>query len=284
MTIRHDHQAQSTAMAARLRRHAGRNLTIAGLVITALIIWGQCSRTAPSFIPFAPEHLPDFADYTDTAEKKAAFFDYLAPHIEAVNAGVLQERRHLAKIRADLADGGSAGWLDRRWLTKTATRYEFDIPETFDLPFVDQMLQRVDVIAPSLIMAQAANESAWGTSRFAKLGNNLFGMRTYEPGSGIVPKRRPAGQTWEVAAYDTVREGLADYVHNLNTNGTYLHLRRIRRDLRRNDRTISGVALAGGLTRYSEKGYEYVAIIRSMIRSNNLAKYDEAHMAAERGE
>ncbi len=265
-------------------QRATRNLAIAAAVIIALILWGQCSRTAPSFIPFAPEHLPDFADYTDTNEKKVAFFDYLAPHIEAVNSAVLQERRHLEKIRADLIDGDAPGWLDRRWLTRTAERYEFEVPETFDVAFLDLMLRRVDVIAPSLIMAQAANESAWGTSRFAKLGNNLFGMRTYEPGTGIVPKRRPAGQTWEVAAYDTVREGLADYVHNLNTNDTYQHLRSIRRDLRRNHRTISGTALAGGLVRYSEKGYEYIAIIRSMIRSNELLKYDEAHMAAEKGE
>ena len=265
-------------------RRASRHLALAAVVITALILWGQCSRNAPSFLPFAPERLPDFASYTDTNEKKNAFFDYLAPHIEAVNSAILQERRHLEKIRADFVAGDHPGWLDRRWLARTAERYEAEMPDPVDLAFLDLMLRRVDVIAPSLIMAQAANESAWGTSRFAKLGNNLFGMRTYDPGTGIVPKRRPAGQTWEVAAYDSVREGLAAYVHTLNTGDTYPLLRRIRRDLLRQDRSIAGTALAGGLVRYSEKGYEYIAIIRSMIRSNNLLKYDEAHMAAEKGE
>ncbi|WP_221031356.1 glucosaminidase domain-containing protein [Actomonas aquatica] len=267
------------------RRAAARKLGIAGIVVVAILIWSQCSRHAPSFLPFVPEHLPDFADYTDVNEKKTAFFDFLAPHIEAVNQGILKDRRRLEAIRADAAEGDAPGWIDRRWITHLAERYEFeDIPEKPTLAFVDQLLRRVDIIPPSLIMAQAANESAWGTSRFARQGNNLFGMRTYEPGTGIVPKRRAAGATWEVAAYDTVREGLADYIQTLNTGSTYRQLRNLRRDLRRQDRTISGSVLAGGLTRYSEKGYEYVAIIRSMIRSNKLAQYDEAHMAAERGE
>src|SRR5690606_31333266 len=100
------------------------------------------------------------------------------------------------------------GWLDRRWLARIAADYDLERPETFDAVFVDRLLRRVDVIPPSLVLAQAANESAWGTSRFAQLGNNLFGMRSYEPGTGIVPKKRPRGETWEVAAYDSVRDSI----------------------------------------------------------------------------
>lgn len=269
--------------AAHFRRRSARNLFAAAGGILAIIAWGQCSRT-PSGLPFGSDRLPDFSNYADTEEKKLAFFNFLAPHIEAVNADVLEDRRRLQEIRTRLAAGDDPGWLDRRWLGHTADRYELEMPDPVDLAFLDLMLRRADVIAPSLIMAQAANESAWGTSRFARLGNNLFGMRTHDTGSGIVPRRRAAGATWEVAAYDSVRESIAAYVHNLNTHSSYQHLRRIRRDLRRKDRTLSGTALAGGLVRYSEKGYEYVAIIRSMIRSNDLAAYDEAHMEAERTE
>ena len=190
----------------------------------------------------------------------------------------------LAKKEPGLADGDAPGWLDRRWIARTAEHYDLEVPDEIDLAFLDLMLRRVDIIPPSLIMAQAANESAWGTSRFAKQGNNLFGMRSYEPGSGIVPKRRAAGATWEVAAYDSVHESIAAYIQTLNTGKSYQHLRSIRRDLRRKNQTISGTALAGGLIRYSERGHEYIAIIRSMIRSNRLLDYDKAHMAAEQAE
>ncbi|MCF3648929.1 glucosaminidase domain-containing protein [Synoicihabitans lomoniglobus] len=224
---------------------------------------------------FGPEHLPDFGSIEDTSEKKAAFFTYLLPHITAVNEEILQQRATLQAIRDDLAeDDDEPGWLNRRRLDELCVAYDLEPPETYNLAFVDRLLRRVDIIAPSLVMAQAAIESAWGTSRFARQGNNLFGMRTYEPGTGIVPKRRPAGATWEVAAYDSVRGAIDNLAHNLNTNGSYRQMRSIRRDLRRRGAPITGSALAGGLVRYSEKGHEYISMVRSMIRVNDLERFD----------
>ena len=264
------------------RPYARRKLAIPAVAsLLTILVWGKCSRT-PSFLPFAPEPLPDFSHYTDIEAKKSAFFDFLAPQIETVNRTILEERTRLLGLRDALAAGDRPGWLDRRWIARTAEHYALEVPEDIDLAFLDLMLRRVDIIAPSLIMAQAANESAWGTSRFARQGNNLFGMRSYEPGTGIVPKRRASGATWEVAAYDSVRESIEAYIQTLNTVSSYQHLRSIRRDLRRKDQVISGLTLAGGLTSYSERGSAYIAIIRSIIRSNQLFDYDEAHMEAEK--
>lgn len=240
-------------------------ITIAAVVaVGMLLLWGRGCRSS----------MPDFGAYENVQEKKDAFFGYLLPHIEAVNAAILADRADLQAIRDDMAEGDSPGWLDRRRLGQLTEDYDLEAPEEISLGFVDRLLRRVDVVAPSLVLAQAANESAWGTSRFARQGNNLFGMRTYEPGTGIVPTGRPAGATWEVAAYPSVRGSIDAYAHNLNTNDSYRQMRRIRADLRLRDQTISGLALAGGLLRYSERGAEYVAIIRSMIRSNDLDQYD----------
>jgi len=223
---------------------------------------------------FGAEHIPDFGKISNSQEKKTAFFEYLAPRIAAANAPILEQREKLLKIRAQVAADGNPGWLDTRYLKKALVRYEFEVPEKIELNHVDDLLTRADIIPPSLIIAQAANESAWGTSRFAKHGNNFFGMRTYTPGTGIVPKRRAAGATWEVVAYDSVIQGIGAYIQTLNTNKAYRQLRLIRREQRRKHQTISGNALAGGLLRYSEKGHEYISVVRSMIRSNNLATYD----------
>ena len=250
-----------------LRNQAGRRRLIKWAVIFGVVFWvGR--------LVFGPEHIPDFGEITNSNEKKTAFFDIPAPRIATANAPILEQRAKLLKLREQVAEDGDAGWLDNRWIRKTMAQYEFDIPEKIELSHVDDLLTRADIIPPSLIMAQAANESAWGTSRFAKQGNNFFGMRTYEPGTGIVPKRRAPGATWEVAAYDSVSEGIGDYIHTLNTNPAYLQLRLIRRELRRKDSDITGGALAGGLLRYSEKGHEYISIVRSMIRSNDLESYD----------
>lgn len=221
------------------------------------------------------DDIPDFSGYENTTEKKEAFFSYLEPYISEINEEILAERRKLLAIREDTEPGEEPGWLDSRWVHDALERYDFDPVEEITDETLRQLSQRMDVIPPSLVMAQAANESAWGTSRFARQGNNIFGMRTYEPGTGIVPKRRPAGETWEVAAYDSVGGSIAAYVHNLNTSDAYLAMRRIRADLRRKNQPITGTALVRGLRSYSELGYEYISMISGMIRSNDLEEYDK---------
>jgi Bax protein len=220
------------------------------------------------------DRLPDFADYENTAEKKAAFIAYLLPHLRATNAEILADRERLLRLRAELAGDGAAGFFDERWLRDLAEDYALDAPDEPDAPFVDHLLRRVDVIAPSLVLAQAANESAWGTSRFAQHGNNLFGMHAHD-GSGLVPHRRAAGRRFTVATYDSVAESVDDYMHNLNTDPRYRHLRAIRAALRREHRVISGYLLANGLDAYSKRGSEYIDIIQSIISSNHLGKYDQ---------
>lgn len=227
-----------------------------------------------SFRALTTESLPDFRDYDDVAEKKDAFFTYLLPYVTQINTEILADRERLLKIRGQFVDSDSAGLFDDRFVRQLASDYDLETPEQLSLDFVDRLLRRVDIIAPSLVLAQAATESGWGTSRFAREGNNLFGMRDYS-GDGIVPRRRPAGATWTVAAYDTPGDSIRDLVRSLNTAPPYRQMRTIRHDLRRRDATVTGYALANGLVRYSEKGYEYISQIQSMIRSNDLAQYDQ---------
>jgi len=238
------------------------------IAIGVLLLW-SLSRSITS------DHLPDFSSYEKVDEKKEAFFSYLAPHVDEANADILTDRERLLDIRADLEPGEEPGRSDRGWVHKKLEQYEFDSVEKITDETLRLLAQRMDIIPPSMVLAQALVESAWGTSRFAREGNNLFGMRTYEPGTGMVPKRRPAGATWEVASYDTVTGGLAAYIHNLNTHGPYLRLRASRASLRKQNKPIQGSILVEGLRSYSEQGYEYVAKIRGMIRSNNLEKYDQ---------
>lgn len=242
-----------------------RRLRIVAAVLVGLMAWHWATH----------ESLPDFTDHKNTQEKKDAFFGYLLPKVLAVNEEILEDRERLLKIQDQLSDSDSAGFFDDRFLKKIARYYAFkDIPEQVDAAFAKMVLKRVDVISPSLVLAQAANESGWGTSRFARKGNNLFGMHATD-GSGMVPKRRGKGQTFTVAAYDTPQDSLDAYIHNLNTKGSYRQLRQIRATLRSRNQTISGYALANGLMNYSERGSAYISELQSMISSNNLSQYDK---------
>jgi len=130
------------------------------------------------------------------------------------------------------------------------------------------LLARVDIIPLEMALVQAANESAWGQSRFAQQGNNYFGQWCYKKGCGMVPKQRVAGATHEIRRFANVRQSVRAYVQNINTSPAYAEFRTIRHSLRVQSRPLDAYVLAVGLKSYSERGMAYVRTIQSMIRSN----------------
>ena len=143
----------------------------------------------------------------------------------------------------------------------------------------DALLKRVDIVPPSLAIAQAAEESGWGTSRFAREGNALFGQRAYKASKkGIVPKERPDGTNFRVRAFDHLIDGVKAYVHNLNSHFAYEDFRDLRATLRAETGHIDGYALAGSLLRYSERGEDYINTIRVIMRVNSLQVFDSAKL------
>ncbi|MEP1217148.1 MAG: glucosaminidase domain-containing protein [Marinobacter sp.] len=224
----------------------------------------------PPLPRWAGTDLPDFSTYRDTTEKKAAFFSFLYPRIVLANSRILIEREYLHS----LSGKESLTKSELTWLKNQAERLRVD--EEPGSPDMFRRLEyRLDVIPPSLVMAQAANESAWGTSRFASRGNNLFGQWCFSKGCGIVPQSRVEGASHEVASFSSPYVSVRSYIQNLNRHPAYQKLRDVRREARTNGNSPSGSSLAAGLLDYSERGEEYVKEIRSMIRYNNLTYYDE---------
>lgn len=218
------------------------------------------------------EKLPDFSAYKDSKEKKAAFFGYLGPI-------VLAENEHILKLREKLNELSRNGYdeSERKWLMELAKYYELkdsahDTPEKEN--FWKVIFRRVDVVPPSMVLAQAANESAWGTSRFAVQGNNLFGQWCYKKGCGLVPKHRTKGSQHEVAKFVSPAASVSSYMRNINSHQAYMGLRQMRNGLRSKDKDIDSLVLVKGLMKYSTRGEKYVEEIKGMIKSNNLLKYD----------
>ena len=130
------------------------------------------------------------------------------------------------------------------------------------------MLVRVDIIPTSLVLVQAANESAWGTSRFARIGLNFFGIWCYRTGCGMVPGGRNTGAKHEVAAFQSVDAAVSGYFNNINKHNAYHVFRTIRAELRAQDQPLDAEILATGLLPYSERGAQYVLDLTDMLRHN----------------
>jgi len=215
------------------------------------------------------EPLPDFDAMENVVERKRAFFGYLAPRVQAANERVRQQRARLQALAGRLRAGEALTGSERRWLGRLADQYEIDPADPPELDaVVDILLRRVDTVPPALALVQAAIESGWGRSRFAREGNNLFGHWCYEPGCGLVPRARERGAGHEVARFASVAESVARYLHNLNTHPAYLDLRLLRAELRRQGRRPTATALADGLLQYSSRRERYVRQVRNALDSN----------------
>jgi len=204
------------------------------------------------------------------SQKKLNFFNMMMPHIKVANTEVLEQRQQLLVLQQQKSFSPS----DLEFLNKMAKTYrakESNDPQEV----IKQLLFKVNTIPPSLILAQAANESAWGTSRFAKEANNYFGQWCFSKGCGIVPANRNAGAKHEVAKFDSVLGSVKGYIKNLNRHFGYQELRQLRQNAIDNNQPYSGITLAPGLIRYSERGEEYVKEITAMIRYNKLVQYDK---------
>lgn len=214
---------------------------------------------------------PDFSKYESVDKRQKAFFSYFLPLVRERNSEILATREKLSKWQDD---PDSLDGRDREDVQAVAADYGIEDFTPDSSGDWKRLLRRVDVIPPSLALAQAANESAWGTSGFAREGNNFFGEWCFEKGCGLVPEERPPGKDYEVEVFSSAEDSLDAYMRNLNRHSAYSKLRRIREDLRSRGEPVTGMALARGLDEYSAQGDDYVEFLRTLISNNDLTRYD----------
>ena len=132
----------------------------------------------------------------------------------------------------------------------------------------------MDIIPPSMAIAQAAKETGWGTSRFALEGNALFGQWTYSE-KGIKPAAADAGTKHKVMMFNVLKSSVRAYARNLNTHKSYKKMRFIRAIQRDNIGKLNSIELVNYLDQYAETGKEYTIILKKIIDQNNLIDFDD---------
>ena len=136
---------------------------------------------------------------------------------------------------------------------------------------------RMDIIPVSIALAQAANESGWGTSRFALEGNALFGQWTWSK-KGINPENKDPNKTHRVLQFQILKASVKAYKNNLNTHNAYKQFREERAKLREEKKVIVGRNLTQYLKNYAAIGEKYVAILEDIIEKNSLEDFDNANL------
>lgn len=201
----------------------------------------------------------DLVRVRDGNERKALFIKTLLPIVLETNERILADRQHLQRLHQRHATGRGLSVIERMWLAEVADRYGTE-PDDFE-----ELALRVDIVPPSMAIAQAGVESGWGTSRAARTSNALFGQ--IQPGTRQLPQPFPS-----------VADSVEAYIRNLNTHFAYAGFRTERARLRTQGKHPDGYHLIGQLLRYSELGRTYINFVRGLIRENRLSDFDRARL------
>ena len=253
-------------------------------LINQLKQYGLWEFSASEIVPrfFIKAYPVDLNLVEDISVRKRIFLHSLLPHALFVRQEALQKRGKFKSILSkidcavetlDFGKGieheNQCPWTD--FLAEEEVDFIKALSKEFRTTSAEILFGRVDAVPTSIILAQGALESYWGSSRFSREGNSIFGMWTWKT-AGIVPSQREDGKNNKVKSYDNILESVRAYHLTLNRLEPYEDFRKLRQN------TDNPLILAEGLSLYSERVQDYVEDIKKVILSNNLQRYDNSSL------
>jgi len=207
------------------------------------------------------------------SELKKDFVKTLLPLISYENQNIILERSKLENIRDFLNHNNTLSKSDMKFLNKISKKYRIKTNDKHKYDLVNELLDRVDVIPNSIVLAQAANESGWGTSRFAIEFNAIFGEYTYDFSNGVIPLLREEGEKHLVKSFDSVNKSVQSYFNNLNSHYAYKDFREVRKIMREKNNFSNLKLLVEELDSYAAD-INYIKTINSIIDANKFHQFD----------
>ena len=210
-------------------------------------------------------------DYLDSNKK--AFVKTVLPIIINENQNILMTRSFVKNLKNKLETFRTLENKEIRTLNDIAKNYNIKYREKHKLDLVNEILFNVDVIPNSIVLAQAAIESGWGSSRFAREHNALFGEYTYDTDKGVIPLNRDSGKTHLIKSFNSLDSSVKSYFNNINSHYAYREFRDIRKIMRDKNNFSDVNLLVEKLETYAADS-NYVNTIRSVIEKNNFKLFD----------
>jgi len=227
-------------------------------------------KVVPSRDPILLKNV-NFSDNIN--ERKKDFINILLPIIIDQNQKIIFLRQRLLDSKKYLNQNNTLSQADLFFINDLATKYSVAKKNRHKIDIINDLLISIDIIPNSIVLAQAANESGWGSSRFATEYNALFGEYTYDVKAGIIPFEREEGKKHLVRYFKTIDKSVESYFININSHFAYDKFRKLRKIFRDRDSSFSVNLLVNKLDAYAEDD-DYVDTIISIIKDNKLTQYD----------
>ena len=132
------------------------------------------------------------------------------------------------------------------------------------IKWVEKDKNKFQIVPREIIIAQAVIESDYGTSRFAKEANNLFGIRTYDLS---VPHVKPLNQPeskFGLKKYKDKCDSVVDYYKVINNGHAFERFREVRYQMVLLDK-IDVFELVETLEKYASNP-NYVNLVKKTIK------------------
>ena len=226
------------------------------------------------YFPYIPKNISQY----ETKKKKSVFIAILLPISLKGNELVLEERRQM-KIAFSTNNIYQIERFSKKYKIKNFKKINFSTLNRSELRTIKlELLNKINSIPISLILAQSIIESGWGASRFAQEGNALFGQWTWKNDDGIKPKGN-LDANFSVKSFDSLLDSVNSYILNLNTHPAYKEFRNYRISQYNTGKKITGIEMANFLDKYAEIGFEYVTKVKKMIKKNQLINYENSSLS-----
>jgi Bax protein len=208
----------------------------------------QNIKTKPFYrVDMVPKHM-------DVKTKKKRFYYLIVPVVQKVHKELMLQHDTVLK---DMKNS-----RNRREIQ--------ELKKVYKIVTDRELLLALKPHPQSIVLAQAAIESAWATSRFFTKANNIFGVwSTNRFQKRIAAKeKRDGGKTVWLRKFDTLEDSVRQYYKMIATAKVYKEFRQLRYE------TDNIAKLVRRLDRYSETGDEYTKKLLGITKYNKLIKYD----------
>ncbi|MBI9058732.1 MAG: glucosaminidase domain-containing protein [Labilibaculum sp.] len=194
-------------------------------------------------------------------EKKQKFVEMLLPSILVAKHDLFEKIKRVEHIQL---------WQETNpILLEKDSLFLSDLFETYKCNELPVLKRRLKPHPASIVLGQAALESGWGSSRFFKEGNNVFGIWSYHAGENRIKALVGRDSTSiYVRSYESIENSVEDYFKTIARVNAYKEFRIERYNCE------EPLKLVSFLSRYSEVGEIYTNKLKQLIESNDLTKYD----------
>jgi len=227
----------------------------------------------------------DYGKIGDEEKRNALFIKILAPLTLLLNEEIQRERGDIEKVKKLIDNKEKLGKKQVELLEQKAKKYDVFTRLKGDERYyflADELLQRIDSVPPSIMIAAAAIDTNWGMARIVKEANSLYKMLVWHTNKGLKPIGEKEDDSYRYKQYDSIYDSMKDFALKINSHKDFEALRKVRYEVRLTGGYLRGNVLApyvygsshlknyAGLFDYTVAYYELMEIDKSVLADNMI--------------